>query len=181
MNTSHQPSSGYTAYFIKSLLVILMTGFIVPLTQAATVTYILDNVVQDNTLQMTGTFDWTYTPGNFENGSGQFTDLYIPGHGTDINALTITIEIQNSIEFSLTANTQNQGVDVSLFLQSPLTPTQSALIDLTKSKYSIEIGAQSGGFVSGNITPSAVPVPAAAWLFGSGLFGLLGIARRKNT
>jgi hypothetical protein len=28
---------------------------------------------------------------------------------------------------------------------------------------------------------SAVPVPAAAWLFGSGLIGLVGIARRKNS
>ncbi len=28
--------------------------------------------------------------------------------------------------------------------------------------------------------PSAVPVPAAAWLFGSGLLGLVGIARRKS-
>lgn len=29
-------------------------------------------------------------------------------------------------------------------------------------------------------TPSAVPVPAAVWLFGSGLVGLLGLARRKR-
>ena len=28
-------------------------------------------------------------------------------------------------------------------------------------------------------TPSAVPLPAAVWLFGSGLLGLIGIARRK--
>ncbi len=28
--------------------------------------------------------------------------------------------------------------------------------------------------------PSAVPVPAAAWLFGSGLLGLVGIARRRG-
>ncbi len=27
---------------------------------------------------------------------------------------------------------------------------------------------------------SAVPVPAAVWLFGSGLIGLLGIAKRKR-
>jgi hypothetical protein len=27
---------------------------------------------------------------------------------------------------------------------------------------------------------STVPVPAAAWLFGSGLIGLIGVARRKN-
>ncbi len=31
-----------------------------------------------------------------------------------------------------------------------------------------------------DITPSAVPVPAAVWLFGSGLIGLVGIARRRN-
>jgi len=29
-------------------------------------------------------------------------------------------------------------------------------------------------------TPDAVPVPAAVWLFGSGLLGLVGIARRKK-
>jgi hypothetical protein len=28
---------------------------------------------------------------------------------------------------------------------------------------------------------TSVPVPAAAWLFGSGLLGLVGIARRKET
>ena len=29
-------------------------------------------------------------------------------------------------------------------------------------------------------TPAPVPVPAAAWLFGSGLLGLVGVARRKK-
>ena len=28
--------------------------------------------------------------------------------------------------------------------------------------------------------PSAIPVPAAVWLFGSGLLGLAGLARRKK-
>ncbi len=38
------------------------------------------------------------------------------------------------------------------------------------------------GFVIERITltTSPVPVPAAAWLFGSGLLGLIGIARRKQ-
>ena len=31
-----------------------------------------------------------------------------------------------------------------------------------------------------NLQVSAVPVPAAAWLFGSGLLGLTGIARRRK-
>ena len=30
------------------------------------------------------------------------------------------------------------------------------------------------------IRPSAVPIPAASWLFGSGLIGLIGIARRRK-
>jgi len=32
-----------------------------------------------------------------------------------------------------------------------------------------------------NLTFNAVPVPAAVWLFGSGLIGLIGIARRKKS
>lgn len=31
------------------------------------------------------------------------------------------------------------------------------------------------------VATDAVPIPAAAWLFGSGLIGLIGIARRKKT
>jgi hypothetical protein len=34
---------------------------------------------------------------------------------------------------------------------------------------------------NGVAVPPAVPVPAAAWLFGSGLFSLLGAARRRRT
>lgn len=30
-----------------------------------------------------------------------------------------------------------------------------------------------------NLAPAAVPVPAAVWMFGSGLLGLLGVSRRK--
>jgi len=31
------------------------------------------------------------------------------------------------------------------------------------------------------VRPGDVPVPAAVWLFGSGLLGLIGISRRKKT
>lgn len=35
--------------------------------------------------------------------------------------------------------------------------------------------------LDGNVTLGAVPVPAAVWLFGSGLLGLVGVARRKHS
>lgn len=38
------------------------------------------------------------------------------------------------------------------------------------------LGTASGTFVA---IPGEVPLPAAAWLFGSALFGLAGVARRK--
>ena len=53
--------------------------------------------------------------------------------------------------------------------------TKTAFFDLT--------GTGAGGPISGPFaaySPSAVPVPAAVWLLGSGLLGLIGVARRNN-
>ena len=54
-------------------------------------------------------------------------------------------------------------------------------IDIDTLTYST-IGGDIGGDVRGMafVTPSAVPIPSALWLFGSGLLGLVGIARRKK-
>jgi hypothetical protein len=35
--------------------------------------------------------------------------------------------------------------------------------------------------VDAQIAPSAVPVPAAIWLFGSALVGLIGFGKRRKT
>ena len=45
------------------------------------------------------------------------------------------------------------------------------------SEPGVDVFSSSGQFLG---TPSAVPVPAAAWLFGSALLGLFGINRRKT-
>ncbi len=42
------------------------------------------------------------------------------------------------------------------------------------AQYDIKVSLGEGGSVS------AVPVPAAAWMFGSGLIGLVGFSRRKS-
>lgn len=44
----------------------------------------------------------------------------------------------------------------------------------------INLGYVSGDWLSFSATQVVVPVPAAVWLFGSGLLGLVGIARRKT-
>jgi len=65
----------------------------------------------------------------------------------------------------------------------PLSPTQSSLIDLNTSFYECcGNGFNDHNFISGSISPvvSTVPIPAAVWLFGSGLLGLVGVARRKK-
>jgi hypothetical protein len=41
-------------------------------------------------------------------------------------------------------------------------------------------GNTAGFFLEGTVSPSAVPVPAAAWLFGSALVGLAGIGRKRK-
>ena len=47
-------------------------------TQAATISYLLDDVFLADGSQMTGAFDWTYDNGDFEGGTGVFTELEIP-------------------------------------------------------------------------------------------------------
>ena len=41
-------------------------------------------------------------------------------------------------------------------------------------------GGGAGYNANFNFTAPAVPVPAAVWLFGSGLLGLVGVARRRK-
>ena len=147
--------------------------------QANTVSYTLDNVFLGTTSQMTGTFEWTYDVGKFENGTGIFSELFIPGTTQTLEYLNITFDIGKSIEFSLIANLDNDGVDITLVFSNPLSPTQSTLLDLSASKWSLGGTGINNVFRSGGISLVAVPIPAAVWLFGSGLIGLIAVARRK--
>jgi hypothetical protein len=43
-----------------------------------------------------------------------------------------------------------------------------------------EVTLADSDYVGASITVNAVPVPPAVWLFGSGLLGLVGVARRRS-
>ncbi len=52
-------------------------------------------------------------------------------------------------------------------------PSRAGFADWTTQWYYV-------GTIDGFVPPSNVPVPAAVWLFGSGLLGLAGVARRRK-
>lgn len=172
---------------IKSIALAATTLFLSISVHAATVSYTLDDVFLEDGTQMTGAFDWTYTIGDFEGGSGVFTALEIPWQPTgtapplEEPGMVLTIE-NNQIEISLDGNFHDYGLNISLKFVQSLSATQSSLIDLNTSFFECcGNGFKDQPFSSGSISPvvSSVPVPTAVWLFGSGLIGLIGFARRK--
>ena len=179
---------------MKSRLLIAFRAAVLPIAMfltaitnvhAATVNYTLDNIFLDADNQMTGTFEWTYNEGDFENGTGVFSELFIPFTTRTLDELNITFDIKKSIEITLIANLDSDGVDISLVFDNALTPTQSTLLNLDTfngSKWSLGGTGAHNAFISGGVSPevAAVPVPAVIWLFGSGLLGLVGVAVRKK-
>ena len=65
---------------------------------------------------------------------------------------------------------QFEAIEQTIAMQWAL----GALLDPTSAKHELR-----GDFLT-PLVLTAVPVPAAVWLFGSGLIGLMGIARRKS-
>jgi hypothetical protein len=131
--------------------------------QATQVTYVLEDVWLEADIthpgspprQMTGTFTWTYVPGDFENGSGQFTALYIPWYGTDFPSLAINIEL-SSIECSMPGSTHSGGLDITLRLLQPLSLDQPSAVDPVTSLFDIWSGPNYRGHViSGDVVPAS--------------------------
>jgi hypothetical protein len=66
-----------------------------------------------------------------------------------------------------------------------IAPTPTTVVDITSNIWLdgatfLEIDIAGVTDLNATVTVSAVPVPAAAWLFASGLIGLVGVARRKT-
>ncbi len=75
-----------------------------------------------------------------------------------------------------------EGVNLSLVFSDDFSSYTGTLTATNKSGASLTAATTTYKFnLSGSVPtpPPAVPVPAAAWLFGSGLLGLAGVARRR--
>lgn len=87
---------------------------------------------------------------------------------TQVNAYTINTNMANLG----TCTGAGYGVDDSIGGSPMTSPSFSA--------FNANFDIMSVTYQSMATAPAAVPVPAAVWLFGSGLLGLVGIARRKK-
>ena len=76
----------------------------------------------------------------------------------------------------------NEGVlGASAFFDSFFTTFTGSAFNGPKSKGSpTELSIAGHWDANSFVVPTAAPVPAAVWLFGSGLLGLLGIARKRK-
>ncbi len=148
---------------ITPSLLALCLGFITTAlnAQVKTTVYNLENVFllphdthpYDPAEPMSGTFEWTYTLGDFENGTGTFLSLDLPWYGSDFSGLNINVDL-DSIEFTLPGNWHSAGVDLTLKLITPLSTSIPSVVDTTTSKFEIWAGPPyQGSVISGEVVP----------------------------
>jgi len=116
-----------------------------------------------------------------------------------LGTLTVTPNTDVTGTWSLTGATEplffvekyDSGYDIYTYLgTAPFSDSWDGTLGTNRGRIGAECNLNSGGTATGTINCKAttshlsvygvVPVPAAVWLFGSGLLGLVGIARRKK-
>lgn len=130
---------------------------------ASVLGYITDNNVRGTHTSLNGSS--TATPLDSAGTSAYFPTLQMQSWG-------------NNASFQSVGNV---GESLPFFFLTTSTTTGSDLA--TNIQYRSATGTDFAWTlnVDGSLSYAAVPIPAAAWLFGSGLLGLIGIARRRKT
>ena len=112
------------------------------------------------------------------------------GIGTSgVLPLISEIGVANPNDYNISTPTAsdlaNEGIGGSPMQDGPFGNMSANFEILSLTMVNPDIGGTIDPFCSfdpsGNLCPAAVPVPAAVWLFGSGLLGLVGVARRKKS
>ena len=113
----------------------------------------------NGTLFSLSEFDSLSSPVTVVNTNSEYSILIGAGNTKIFDVGTLFTAQSSTLTVTLLASDLVQG-DTAVALRD------RASLDITRSAEFL-------------LTTSAVPVPAAAWLFGSGLIGLIGLARRK--
>ncbi len=129
-----------------------------------------------------------------------FSNLNQTGQQGTVSFTGVTPSTQNFPEgnaINFTTNAEGDrnggggnGVNVGEFLILTATLNSSANIDNLLANGGLRVGLHIQGYPQGggqgdsdsyvNAPPSAVPLPAAGWLFGSALVGLMGLRRKMH-
>lgn len=170
---------------VVSMVVFLLA--LVPLSaNSAPVKWIVD--VQLDDLTGTGAVTGMFV---YDADTNSFSDVNVSAVGDMFPAASATLisvidqySSANSLDFVPTAGDLTGVQDVYLNLNASMT-NAGGVIDVTAVETYECLDAPCDNFdllYSGTPivgTISSVPLPAAAWLFGSGLIGLIGMARKK--
>ena len=127
-----------------------------------------------------------------QDGFGAFdavvTQLGAGGQPTRLNpTLTFSIDLAGDSIGDYFAGSQagdngsfNFAVHIAGFDDMNLSDPVGTCLNVTIDANNPDCNALTSVWVANGVRTTVVPVPAAAWLFGSGLLGLAGIARRKK-
>jgi hypothetical protein len=174
VNTSSLVSSNPTGYLYMDF----MPGTIAPSAATATVS----NFTTDGTL---GTQDFT----NLYNGSavtGTLASSVVFANTNQNNDYNQAITFGNSLSFDVlvhgtTSALPDAAAYFSLILNQDAGGTQPLLTsDGVAFTTTLNNDGTQSFTASAQTDATPTPIPAAAWLLGSGIMGLAGIRRRKN-
>lgn len=149
---------------------------------AATQQWVFENVVVGSNSAIVGGFTWDSTSGLYTDVAftleADASDFTGGVDGTFNDASDLSAAFLNLYSFSAGGT-----YEVGIVFDTPLTPISlpGTLININTGVVNgpVDGCTQSCGYdVSGGIR--AVPLPAAAWLFGSSLVGLMGWQRKQR-
>lgn len=179
------------------IILALSLFFVIGSVQASTVSWTLTDVILEDGQTLIGGFD-------FDSDTNTYSTISIFNSGTTTFAATeftqkatptiCTTSVTGCAFTRAGATSGDIVLSLSVFGNGELT-NAGGTINLSTGTSDTMTFCQNGactswgiatadsiGVASGTITatPAVVPIPAAVWLFGSGLIGLIGAARRKK-